>query len=141
MSKEAVKNTIVQFAKTYEYSNLITIDEFGFPKGRMMENLPLGPDLVFWFATGIQSNKIREIRNNPKASVFLYRPGDHSSISVMGNAEVVTSDTIRAEKWKEKWTAYWKQGPTDPNYALIKVVPKKIIYLDFPTHKQEVLEL
>jgi len=63
MSREEVKNMIVQFAKTYEYSNLITIDESGFPKGRMMENLPLGPDLVFWFATGIQSNKIREIKN------------------------------------------------------------------------------
>ena len=141
MSKEDIKNMIIQFAKTYEYSNLITIDETGFPKGRMMENLPLGPDLVFWFATGIQSNKIREIKNNPKVSVFLYRPGDHSSISVQGNAEVVTSDVIRAEKWKDKWTAYWKQGPTDPNYALIKVVPKKVTYLDFPTHKQEVLEL
>jgi len=141
MSREDLKNTILQFAKTYEYSNLITIDENGFPKGRMMENLPLGSDLVFWFATGIQSNKIREIKSNPKASVFLYRPGDHSSISVLGNATIETSDTIRAEKWKEKWTAYWKQGPTDPNYALIKVVPKKIIYLDFPTHKQEILEL
>jgi len=140
MSQEDLKNVIMQFAKTYEYSNLITIDQSGFPKGRMMENLPLGADLVFWFATGIQSNKINEIKKNPRASVFLYRPGDHSSISVIGNAEVVTSDVIRAEKWKEKWTAFWKQGPTDPSYALIKVVPKKIVYLDFPTHKQEVLE-
>ena len=140
MSQEELKHIILQFFKTYEYSNLITIDESGCPKGRMMENMPLGDDLVFWFATGAQSKKVEEIKKNPKASVFVYRPGDHSSISVMGNAEVVTSDVIRSEKWKEKWTAFWKGGPADPNYNLIKVVPKKIVYLDFASHKQEAME-
>ena len=140
MSSE-LKHVIQQFFKSYEYSNLVTIDENGCPKGRMMENLPLGDDLVFWFATGSGSNKIAEVKKNGKASVFVYRPSDHSSINAIGEAEVVTSDTIKAEKWKEKWTAFWKQGPSDPAYALIKVVPKKIIYLDFAAHKQEILEL
>jgi len=140
MTRDELRNKIVQFAKTYEYSNLITIDEAGYPKGRMMENLPVGNDLVFWFATGATSKKMSEIKKNGKASIFLYRPGDHSSISVVGTAEIEMSNTIRTEKWKEKWTAYWKQGPTDPAYALIKIVPRKIVLLDFPTHSQEVLE-
>jgi general stress protein 26 len=140
MTRDELRNKIVQFAKTYEYSNLITIDESGYPKGRMMENLPVGNDLVFWFATGAASNKVREIKKNSKASLFMYRPGDHSSISVIGTAEIETSNALRTQKWKDKWTAYWKQGPTDPAYTLIKVVPKKIVYLDFPTHSQEVLE-
>ena len=141
MSQNELKHVIQQFFKSYDYSNLITIDENGCPKGRMMENMPLGDDMVFWFATGIGSNKVAEVKKNGKASVFVYRPTDHSSINAIGEAEVVTSDTIRAEKWKEKWTAFWKQGPSDPAYALIKVVPKKIIYLDFAAHKQEILEL
>lgn len=141
MSQNELKHVMQQFFKSYEYSNLITIDENGCPKGRMMENLPLGDDMVFWFATGSGSSKVAEIKKNSKASVFLYRPTDHSSINALGEAEVVTSDTIRAEKWKEKWTAFWQQGPSDPAYALIKVVPKKIIYLDFAAHKQEVLDL
>ena len=36
---------------------------------------------------------------------------------------------------------FLEAGPCDPAYALIKVVPKKIIYLDFAAHKQEILEL
>jgi len=141
MSQEALKTTILEFAKTYEYSNLITIDENGIPKGRMMENLPVGDDLVFWFATGAQSNKLTEIRNNQNASVFMYRPSDHSSISAMGTAEIVTDDAIRKEKWKDNWSAYWKEGPTDPAYTLIKIVPKKIVYLDFAAHNQEILDM
>lgn len=141
MSSSELRQVIQQFFKSYEYSNLITIDENGCPKGRMMENLPLGDDLVFWFATGAGSQKVAEVKKNSKASVFVYRPEDKSSINAIGEAEVVMSDTIRAEKWKEKWTAYWKQGPADPGYALIRVVPKKIMYLDWPSHKQEILEL
>ena len=138
MSDE-LKKTILEFTKTYEYSNLITTDDAGIPKGRMMENLPVGDDLAFYFATGAQSNKVREITNNPNASIFLYRPSDHHSISVEGTAEVVVDEAVKKDKWKDKWTAYWKEGPSDPMYTLLKIVPKKIIHLDFTSHQQDVL--
>lgn len=141
MSTQQLKQTIIDFAASYEYSNLITIDDSGIPKGRMMENLPVEEDLVFWFATGNQSSKVQEIRNNPNASVFLYRPSDHSSISALGSAEIVTDDAVKREKWRDKWTVFWKDGPSDPAYTLIKVVPKKIVYLDYANHAQEVLDM
>ena len=141
MSQEELKKKILDFAKTYAYSNLITIDASGCPKGRMMENIPVGDDLLFYYATGAQSNKVKEIKANPKASAFFYRPEDHSSINVLGSAEIVTDQKVKQAKWKDKWTAYWKQGPSDPAYTLIRIVPKKIIYLDFASHSQEILEL
>ena len=141
MSQNELRQKIVAFFKTYEYSNLITVDVSGTPRGRMMENLPFGDDLVCWFATGTSSNKIREIQTNPKVSVFLYRPGDHSSICMQGEAMVVTDVALRKERWKEKWAVYWPDGPTNEDFTLIKIVPHKIIYLDWPTRKQEVLDL
>ena len=141
MAQEELKKKIIEFAGTYAYSNLITIDADGLPKGRMMENNPVGDDLLFYYATGAQSNKVQEIRNNPNASAFYYRPSDHSSISVQGIAEIVTDETVRQEKWKDKWSAYWKQGPSDPAYTLIRIVPGKITYLDYASHSQEVLEI
>jgi general stress protein 26 len=141
MAQEGLRKQIVEFVGTYQYSNLITIDENGIPKGRMMENLPLKEDLVFYFATGAQSNKLKEIKKNPSASVFVYRPADHSSVSALGKAEIVTDDATRKQYWKDKWTAYWKTGPTDPAYVLIRIVPKKVVLLDYVTHKQEAIEL
>jgi general stress protein 26 len=141
MSQEALKKTILEFVKTYEYSNLITIDDSEIPKGRMMVNLPLEEDCIFWFATGAQSNKVKEIERNPKASVFVYRPSDHSSVSALGNAEIVTDETMKKKYWQEGWKTFWPNGPSDPGYTLIKVVPQKIDYLDYPNHKQETLEL
>ncbi len=141
MEQIELRNKIVAFVRSYDYSNLITIDASGIPKGRMMENLPFKEDLIFWFATGVQSNKVQEIKKNARASVFVYRPTDHSSVSALGTAEIVTDDAIRKHYWKEKWTAFWKTGPTDPAYVLIKVVPQRVIYLDFPAHKQEILDM
>jgi general stress protein 26 len=121
MSGDELRRKIVDFYRTYEFSNLITIDSTGTPKARMMENL--------------------EIRANPNACVFLYRPKDHSSVSIQGVATIVTELGLRKEKWRENWSKYWPDGPTNEDFTLIKVVPKSIIYLDWPNRKYEVLEL
>lgn len=141
MSQEQLKKTVLDFFKTYEYSNLITVDASGIPRGRIMANLPIEEDLVFWFATQDQSDKVKEINQNPKASVFVYRPGDHSSISALGQAEIVKDQAQKEKYWQEKWKAFWPNGPQEPGYVLVKIVPQKIVYLDYPNHKQEVLEL
>jgi len=141
MSPDELKKTVREFAATYAYSNLITIDAQGFPKSRMMENIALEDDLVFYFATFASSDKVAEIRAQPRVNVFLYRPEDHSSISASGTAEVVMDDEVRCAKWKEHWSGFWKQGCSDPSYALIRVVPHKIVYLDYAAHQKEVLEL
>ena len=141
MSTEELKKTILEFAASYPYSNLITIDSQGFPKSRMMENTALDDDLIFYFATFASSDKVAEIKAQSCVNVFLYRPEDHSSISVTGEAEIVTDDDVRKARWQDKWSGFWKEGPSDPEYALVRVVPKKVVYLDYAAHQKEVLEL
>ena len=141
MSPEELKKTILDFAASYPYSNLITIDSQGFPKSRMMENTVLDDDLIFYFATFASSDKVAEIKAQSRVNVFLYRPEDHSSISVTGEADIVTDDDVRKARWQDKWSGFWKEGPSDPEYALVRVAPKKVVYLDYAAHQKEVLEL
>ncbi|MBW1839420.1 MAG: pyridoxamine 5'-phosphate oxidase family protein [Deltaproteobacteria bacterium] len=97
--------------------------------------------MIIWYATGTQSRKVVEIEKNGAASVFYYRPTDHSSVSAMGKAEIVKDDETRKKMWQDAWSAFWKEGPSDPGYCLIKVTPKKMEYLDYPNHKLETLDL
>jgi len=136
-----LKKTILDFIASYQYSNLITIAEDGAPRGRMMAHLPVKDDLVIWYATGSHSRKVKEIEKNSKASVFFYRPSDHSGVSAIGKAEVVKDEATRTKMWQDAWKMYWKGGPSDPGYGLIKITPKVIEYLDYPNHKQESLKL
>lgn len=140
MSRE-LKKTIMSFVASYPFANLITVGTDGTPRGRMMANLPLKDDMVIWYATGMQSRKVAEIQKNPAVSVFYYRPGDHSSVSALGKAEIVKDDETRKKMWQDAWSAYWKDGYRDPAYCLIKITPKKVEYLDYPNHKQETLNL
>ena len=136
-----LKKTIINFVAGYPFANLITIGNDGTPRGRMMANLPLKDDMVIWYATGTQSRKVAEIETNPAVSVFYYRPTDHSSVSAMGRAQIVRDDETRKKMWQDAWSAYWKDGYRDPGYCLIKITPKKLEYLDYPSHKQETLQL
>jgi general stress protein 26 len=135
MSQE-LKKAIIDFIAGYPYANLITMGQDGTPRGRIMANLPIGEDMIIWYATGAQSRKVAEIQKNPAVSVFYYRPSDHSSVSAMGTAAIVKDDQTRKKMWQDAWSAY-----CDPAYCLIKITPKKIEYLDYPKHKQETLDL
>jgi len=141
MSNGDLKKTILDFAASYQYSNLITMAEDGTPRGRMMAHLPLKDDMIIWYATGTQSRKVVEIEKNGAASVFYYCPTDHSSVSAMGKAEIVKDDETRKKMWQDAWSAFWKEGPSDSGYCLIKVTPKNMEYLDYPNHKLETLDL
>jgi general stress protein 26 len=141
MKRSELKKIMIDLVKSYPFSNLITIGPKGIPKGRMMAHLPLGNDMVFWFATSATSNKIKEITRNKSSCVFVYRPTDHSSVTACGKAQVIKDDKTRKKYWQDAWKAYWPAGPKDPNYVLIRLAPKRLEYLDYPNHKLEVLEL
>jgi general stress protein 26 len=141
MKKSELKKIMIDVVKSYPFSNLVTIGPKGIPKGRMMAHLPLGNDMVFWFATSAQSNKVKEITKKKTASVFVYRPTDHSSVCACGAAEIIKDDRLRKKYWNEDWKMFWPEGYKDPDYVLIKLVPHRLEYLDYPNHKLEVLEM
>jgi len=141
MKKSELKKIMVDFVKSYPFSNLITIGPNGFPKGRMMVHLPLGNDMAFWFATSAKSNKIKEITKNKAVCVYVYRPTDHSNVCACGTAVVTKDDKLKKKYWKDAYKTFWPGGYKEPDYVLIKVIPKRLEYLDYPNHKLEVLDV
>jgi len=141
MKKSELKKVMIDFVKSYPFSNLITIGPGGCPRGRMMAHLPLGNDMVFWFATSATSNKVKEITKNKSSCVFVYRPTDHSSVKACGKAAIVKDAKTKKKYWQDAWKMFWPKGPADPDYVLVKVTSGRLEYLDYPNHKLDVLEL
>lgn len=65
MAKDDLKKKVVELIKRNRYSKLITFGQEEAPHGRIMTNLPLGNDMVIWFATGLSTNKIKDIKKIP----------------------------------------------------------------------------
>jgi len=130
MAKDDVKKKAAELIRSNRYSKLITFGTDGAPHGRIMTNLPLGNDMVIWFATGLSTNKIKDIKKNPTVSVFVDDPTNQKNASIIGKAEIVTDGKLRKKFWQEVFGFFFPGGPTDPDYCLLKITPKKVEYLD-----------
>jgi general stress protein 26 len=130
MAKDDLKKRVVELITRNSYSKLITVGLDGAPHGRIMTNLPIGSDMAIWFATALSTNKIKDIKKNPNVSVFVDDPNDHINASIIGKAEIITDDRLRKKYWQGPFSFYFPSGPSDPDYCLLKITPKKVEYLN-----------
>ncbi len=111
------------------YCGLVTIDSTGQPQTRTMNPFPANNDFITWFATSRSSRKVREIRNNPKVSVYY---ANHLSakgyVNISGRAEVI-DDKELLKKMKRD---YWEGIPNwEEIFVLIKIVPETIEVINY----------
>jgi general stress protein 26 len=116
------------------YCALVTIDETGRPQVRTMNPFPPDEDMVVWFATNTRSLKVRQMRKDPRVTLYY---ADHLNatgyVALSGRAEL-TEDTAEILKRKR---AYWDQAfPGLRNLVLIKVVPERLEVLNYKAGTQ-----
>ncbi|MCG8587668.1 MAG: pyridoxamine 5'-phosphate oxidase family protein [Proteobacteria bacterium] len=107
---------------------LATATPEGEPRVRMVHPTWEGP--VLWFATGTGTAKVDQIRRQPMVDLqFQVAPPDFVHVLVRGRARI---EEDPAEK-KRVWDVidydlgdFWPGGPTDPNYALVRIDPTRV---------------
>ncbi len=111
------------------YCALVTVDETGRPQVRTMNPFPPEDDMTVWFATNTRSRKVREMRRDPRVTLYY---ADHQNaigyVALAGRAVLVDD---RQEILKRK-RAYWDQAfPGLRNLVLVKVVPERLDVLNY----------
>ena len=85
---------------------------------------------TLWFATGAGSPKHQQIQSNSSVDVqFQVAPPDFVHILVRGQAEIIGDEAEKKRVWDVidyDLSQFWSGGPTDPNYALVKVTPERV---------------
>ncbi len=105
------------------YCALITLDEKGQPQARTMEPFPPEENFVIWFGTNRNSRKVREIKNDPRVTVY-YQDGSGNGYVVITGIALLVDDPEQKEKhWNEHWARFY---PDRSDYLLIKVIPKTL---------------
>jgi len=111
------------------YCGLVTIDSTGQPQTRTMNPFPANSEFITWFATSRSSRKVREIRNNPKVSVYY---ANHLSakgyVNISGRAEVI-DDKELLKKMKRD---YWEGIPDWQDiFVLIRIIPEAMEVINY----------
>ncbi len=127
------RDTLLSVAREYigsvRYCALITVDSTGQPNVRTMDPFPPDENMVVWFGTNLNSRKVREIRNNPKVTLYYSDDKGEGYVAIIGTATLVDDPKEKTNWWKEEWGEFYK-GKKE-SYLLIKVVPEKLEILNY----------
>lgn len=103
---------------------LITLDEDGAPRARIMDPFPPEDDLTVWFGTNPESRKVDQIRSDPRVTLF-YQDSDESGyVVIQGSAVLINDPEEKEQHWKPEWTGFYPNRPDD--YLLIRVSPERM---------------
>ena len=132
MSEDHKKDAF-DFVMKKRIAILATVDG-DIPEMRVMFVADSDDDFTIWFATGKSSRKVKQIDSNPNVCIVV--KSDSESVRIFGKAENVFDDTVKAEKWQDDWSQYFK-GKDDPEYSLIKVDSSKVEYWNYEKYGME----
>lgn len=119
--------------KDSKVAMLTTIDPQGRVVSQPMATQDVEPDSDLWFIAERSSDKVTNIRQDPRVNVS-YSSSD-SWVSVAGTAEVV-DDTARLKELWDTFTDAWMEGgPENPENILIRVSADTAEYWDSPGSK------
>lgn len=103
---------------------LTSICEDGYPRTVSMANIKSESVSTVWFATGLNSNKVKHFIRDPRASVC-YNVDGHN-ITLIGEVHVVDNAEIKRELWLDWFIDHFPLGIEDPNYCILKFVAKRV---------------
>ena len=115
------------------WCTVTTVDGKGRPRGRILH--PIWEGATGWIATGRQTFKAKHIAANPYVSLAYWDP-QHEQVFADCRAEWVEDPVEKQRLWELfKSTPeplgydlgmFWKEGPSDPTYGLLKLTPWRV---------------
>lgn len=128
--RDLFQHTLSVFRRV-PFVHLVTLAADGSPRSRVLQRITVEANGTVWMATDAGSEKVEEIRADPRVVLSAYEAKAQSAASLEGIATVVTDSATLAEHWVPLFRLYFPRGKFDERYALIRVVPASFGLIDF----------
>ncbi len=112
-----------QIIKRAYFATFITHGKNGELHPRIMEPFPPDSTFVVWLGTNRLSRKVKEIRQNPQATLFYFDSQSPGYVALYGFAEIVENGPAYEKYWRKAWEAFY---PAKKNYLLIRFTPYRL---------------
>lgn len=133
MEEKELKQECLKLMETADAAYLATIDSNGFPQIRVMANLrnkeqspglaevfaKHNEDFLIYLTTCESTSKVKQIKANPKASVYYCKLKESLGLMLAGQIEVITDENLKKELWQDWWLDYYP----DKKYTLLCLLP------------------
>lgn len=105
---------------------LITTAESGALSARLMQPFAPEADLAVCFGASRNSRKVQELQRDARATLAYQLPAEGAYVSLQGQAALETDSAARERCWRESFSAFWPEGPTGSDYAVLRFQPERI---------------
>ncbi|MDR2870313.1 MAG: pyridoxamine 5'-phosphate oxidase family protein [Deferribacteraceae bacterium] len=105
------------------YCTLALVDAEGYPFASTINvSRSEGIEWVY-LCTGLSSEKVRLIQENPRAALCFSHP--NYNLSLIGDIEVITEPDIKEFMWYDGLKFIFTGGPSDPRYCVLQFTTKR----------------
>jgi general stress protein 26/nucleoside-triphosphatase THEP1 len=132
--------TFWEIVDSLPYPLLVTLGENGYAQSRPMR-LVDRDDGALWFATSRASRKIAQIEQDPRVAVLFVDSSRFNYAAIHGEARIVTDPERERTLWQDDWHDDWPDGPSDPDYVLLRVDGVRGNYLRGTTGESGTVDL
>jgi len=124
--KDTARAVLINAAKeimtSARYCALITLDEEGRARARVMDPFAPEDDLTVWFGTNPKTRKVGQIANDPRVTLYYLDKDASGYVMIHGTAGIVNDQKEKEAHWKQEWNAFYPDYPE--GYLLVKVTPE-----------------
>ena len=89
-------------------------------------------DMLIYVTTGTSSDKFKQIKANPKVSVYFCNPQQIQGLMLTGEIEVVTDMDIKKQLWQDDWKIHYPGGPEGSEYNILCLKPSGVKFWSIP---------
>ncbi|MCL2032757.1 MAG: pyridoxamine 5'-phosphate oxidase family protein [Methanomassiliicoccaceae archaeon] len=120
MLKDA-EQTIGNLIDKQGVSFISSVDGDGFPNTKAM----LPPSRregikTFYYHTNTSSMRVSQYRKDPKACIYFCDKRFFRGVMLKGTMEVLEDAASKEMLWGDKYTMYYSQGVSDPDYCVLR---------------------
>ena len=125
-SREAVFAAARDIMSKASYATLITVDATNAPQARVVDPFPVEDNWIIWIATTSASRKVVEIRREPRVALSYFDTQEQGYVTLAGRAAIVRDPAEKAKRWKEAWSAFYKDKNRGDDYTLIRITGTRL---------------
>ena len=114
------KSRILQMLEKNPFVSLATFGTDGWPNARVL--LVAAKDGIdsIWFATATDSNKITDLRKNPKAAIYGYDMETMTEFRLFGSVELLSDPASRRKIWQDDFIQHFPDGVDSPTMIVMR---------------------
>lgn len=137
--RAAVIQACQQVMRESEAAYFTTLDDDGAPCTRAVFNLrregqfpayreiyaAADDPLLVHVSTNTSSEKVRQLRREPRVSMYYCVPGTFHGVMLSGEVAEVGDEAVKDRFWQPGWEIYYPQGMRDPDYTILEMRPAR----------------